>query len=114
MQNAWVGIYLRPSEVKVTGAEHLTDYRFGRRFMGHPFCKTCGVHVVINVYGPPQHVIDRLPEDRKKMVAKKLDLKPVNVRALDGVDLSLLKIERSDEGTHGYERDVLGETAEAS
>lgn len=68
----------------------------------------------MNVHGPPQEVIDRLPEERKAMVAKNLDLKPVNVRALDGVDLSLLKIVRSDEGTEGYERDVLGENGERS
>ncbi|OIW24354.1 glutathione-dependent formaldehyde-activating gfa [Coniochaeta ligniaria NRRL 30616] len=109
-RNAWIGIYPRLSEVKVTGAEHLTDYRFGRRFMGHPFCKICGVHVVMNVHGPPQHVVDRLPEDKKEMVRRKLDLKPVNIRVPDRVELSLLSIKRSDEGTDGYERDVLVET----
>lgn len=81
--------------------------------MGHPFCKICGVHVVMDVHGPPQHVVDRFPEDKKKMVRRKLDLKPVNVRVLDGVELSLLEIKRSDQGTNGYERDVLVETDEA-
>ena len=36
------------------------------------------------------------------MVAKMLDMQPVNVRALEGVDLKKLKIVRSDEGTEGY------------
>ncbi|KAB5566242.1 glutathione-dependent formaldehyde-activating gfa [Coniochaeta sp. 2T2.1] len=107
-RNAWVGIYPRVSEVKVTGAEHLTDYRFGRKFMGHPFCRVCGVHVVMNVHGPPQEVVDQLPDERREMVRRKLDVKPINVRVLDGVDLLLLEVERTDEGTEGYETDVLG------
>jgi hypothetical protein len=36
------------------------------------------------------------------MVAKMLDIQPVNVRALEGVDLKELEIVRSDEGTEGY------------
>ncbi|KAB5582894.1 hypothetical protein GE09DRAFT_1278227 [Coniochaeta sp. 2T2.1] len=108
--NAWVGIYPRLSEVKVTGTEHLTDYRFGRKFMGHPFCRVCGVHVVTNAHGPPQDVVDQLPDGRREMVRKKLDVKPVNVMVLEGVDLSLMEVERTDEGTEGYARDVLGLT----
>lgn len=33
---------------------------------------------------------------------KNMALQPVNVRVLDGVDLKLLKIERTDDGTEGY------------
>lgn len=62
----------------------------------------------MNVYGPPQSVIDRLPEEKKEVVKKNLDVKPVNIRVLEGVDVKYLKIERLDEGTDGYERDVLG------
>ena len=75
--------------------------------MGHPFCTTCGVHVYMNVYGPPKSVIDRLPEERREMIRKNLDLKPVNIRVLEGIELEHLNIERSEEGTDGYEQDVL-------
>lgn len=34
---------------------------------------------------------------------KNLDLRPLNVRALDDVDIWALKIQREDEGTEGYE-----------
>ena len=76
--------------------------------MGHPFCRTCGVHVYMNVYGPPQQVVDQLPEEKKAMVRKNLDMAPVNVRVLDGIQLDALPVARTDEGTEGYETDVLG------
>lgn len=107
-RNAWIGVYPSKAQVALTGTENVQDYRFGRRFMGHPFCKTCGVHVYMNVYGPPQSVIDRLPEEKKIMVRQNLDMTPVNVRVLDGIQLGGLSVARTDEGTEGYEKSVLG------
>ncbi|PVH87837.1 glutathione-dependent formaldehyde-activating enzyme [Cadophora sp. DSE1049] len=109
-RNAWAGVYASSSRVKLVGTENVTEYQFGRKLMGHPFCTICGVHVYMNVYGPPRSVIDRLPEERKEIIRKNLDLKPVNVRVLEGVELERLNIERSDEGTDGYERVILGLT----
>lgn len=34
-----------------------------------------------------------------------MNMQPLNVRALDGIDLSSLHINRSDVGTEGYELD---------
>lgn len=69
-------------------------------------CKTCGVTVFNNVYGPPVSVFDSLPPERKEKVLemywKNMALQPLNVRALDGVDLESLEIERTDEGAEGY------------
>jgi len=69
-------------------------------------CKTCGVLVFNNVYGPPISVFDSLPPERKERVMavywKNMALQPLNVRALDDVDLEFLKVERTDEGTEGY------------
>jgi hypothetical protein len=70
--------------------------------MGHPFCKTCGVHVYMNVYGPPQDIVDRLPEAKKVFVGKQLELQPVSLRILEGVSLGDLSIQRSDGGAQGY------------
>ncbi|EPE10835.1 glutathione-dependent formaldehyde-activating enzyme [Ophiostoma piceae UAMH 11346] len=107
-RNAWIGVYPSKAQVALSGTDNVQDYRFGRRFMGHPFCKTCGVHVYMNVYGPPQQVIDRLPEEKKEMIRKNLDMAPVNVRVLDGIQLDGLTVARTDEGTDGYEKSVLG------
>jgi hypothetical protein len=64
------------------------------------------VHVFGNIYGPPISVFDKLPPERKEKVLeiyrKNLQLQPLNVRAMEGVDLTELKINRSDEGTEGY------------
>lgn len=90
----------------------MQEYQYGRKFMGFPFCSTCGVHVYMVVYGPPQQVVDRLPEDKKEFVRKNLDLQPVNVRVLNGVDLGTLDIKRSDNGTDGYEENVLKSVSE--
>jgi hypothetical protein len=69
-------------------------------------CKTCGVTVFSNVYGPPLSVFDRLPPERKERALqvyhKNMALQPLNVRTLNGVDVGALQIERTDEGTEGY------------
>jgi hypothetical protein len=73
------------------------------------YCKTCGVHVFSNIYGPPINIFDRLPPERKenalKVYRKNIQLQPLNVRAMERVDLSSLEINRTDEGTKGYELD---------
>lgn len=62
--------------------------------------------VYSNIYGPPITVFDKLPPERKEralaVYAKNLELKPLNVRAVEGVKLESLAIQRSDEGTDGY------------
>ena len=85
------------------GRENTTDYTFGRKYTGHPFCKTCGVQAHQNAHGPPQHVVDSWPEENQQIVRKSRRLLPINVRVLDGVSLSDLKIKRNDNGTKGYE-----------
>jgi hypothetical protein len=94
--------------VRIFGSGEAQDYRYGQRFVGFPFCKVCGVHVYLSVYGPPKTFVDRLSEDKKEFVRRNLDLVPVNIRVLDDVDFRGLKIERLDEGTEGYEQNVLG------
>lgn len=59
-----------------------------------------------NVYGPPVSVFDRLPPERREVVLaayhQNLAMRPLNVRALDDVDVESLKVHREDEGTEGY------------
>ncbi len=59
----------------------------------------------MNVHGPPQAIIDRLPAERRAMIKKNLDLQPVNVRLLGGLDLRTVEVKRTDEGTEGYKLD---------
>lgn len=101
-KNAIIGIYPDKSQVTITGRESTTEYQFGQKFNGSPFCKTCGVHVFGNLYGPPKELVETWPEARQQIVKKKLAIQPVNIRALHGVEWESLKITRVDEGTEGY------------
>lgn len=102
-QNAWIGTYPRKAQVSIVGKESETDYLlFGRGFSGSPFCKLCGVHVYTNLYGPPRHLVESWPEARQAIVREKLDIRPLNLRALDGVEWDRLTVNRTDEGTEGY------------
>lgn len=90
----------------ITGQEHTRDYRYGRKYAGFPFCTTCGINVYNNLYGPPQQVLDQFPGDVRERsmqkVRKNLNLQPINVRVLDGVDRTSLLVKRHDGGTEGY------------
>ena len=59
-----------------------------------------------NIYGPPISIFDRLPPERKEVALqtyhKNMQLQPLNVRAMEGVELFSLVIARTDEGTDGY------------
>jgi hypothetical protein len=56
----------------LSGADHLTTYTFNTHVAKHTFCKTCGMH--------PFYV----PRSNPDMI-------DVNVRCLDGVDLSAIE-----------------------
>jgi hypothetical protein len=105
-QNAYIGVYPTKDQVRIHGREHTGEYLYGRKFNGAAHCKTCGVLVFNNVYGPPIRVFDSLPPERKEkalaIYRKNMAMQPLNVRALDDVDILSLKVERTDEGTEGY------------
>lgn len=107
-QNAWTGIYPSQKHVLLKGHENTKEYRFGSKFNGFPFCRTCGINVYQNLYGPPLPVIDSMPEERKALVRQMLDIKPLNVRVFEDVVLSDCNVKRVDQGTEGYETAVLG------
>jgi len=62
-----------------SGAEHLTDYQFGKKAIHHVFCATCGVRSFAKGTMP----------DGKEMRA-------INVRCLDGVELEGLQVMKVD------------------
>lgn len=85
------------------GKENTTIYAFGRKFNQAPFCKTCGVACYGVTVGPPQALVDKLPESKQKFVEMQRRIQPLYVRAMNGVEWNTIKIERNDEGTGGYE-----------
>ncbi|KAK5991546.1 hypothetical protein PT974_09830 [Cladobotryum mycophilum] len=105
---AYIGVYPTKDQVRIYGADDTFEYRSGRKFGGSTFCRTCGVHVFGNIYGPPISIFDKLPPERRELALgvyhKNMKLKPLNVRTLDNLDLASLRplIKREDEGTDGY------------
>ena len=93
--------------MRVHGEENAVEYRYQRKFGGDMHCGKCGVFVYAKVYGPPLSVFDKVPPERKEHVMavyhKNMRLFPLNVRAMEGVDVSKLEIERDACGTEGYE-----------
>ncbi|KAF9881484.1 glutathione-dependent formaldehyde-activating gfa [Colletotrichum karsti] len=102
VRNGFVGVYPHKFQVTILGKENTQEYQFGRKFNGSPFCKTCGVHCFGNLYGPPQAIIDRLPEAKKDFVRNQLEIQPLNIRVFDDIEWSELDINWSNEGTEGY------------
>ncbi|KAK4214182.1 hypothetical protein QBC37DRAFT_314799 [Rhypophila decipiens] len=106
VRDAYIGTYPSKEQVRIHGRVHTFEYRYGSKFNGIAHCQTCGVVVFTTVYGPPISLFDRLPAERKERALavywKNMALQPVNVRVLDGVDLSTLTIQTTDEGAEGY------------
>ena len=64
----------------IAGAGELTSYRFGTGVAEHLFCKRCGIHSFYTPRSDPEKV-------------------DINVRCLDGVDLSAIDL-RPFDGAH--------------
>ena len=73
-KKGFLHLIVPPAQFEIlSGADALTTYRFNTGTARHTFCATCGIH--------PFYVPRSDPD--------KID---VNVRCLDGVDLSALKV----------------------
>ncbi|KAI8962974.1 Mss4-like protein [Daldinia sp. FL1419] len=98
-RNAYVWIYPNKPQVTVVGAERMGYYSFGGGVWRKSFCRTCGVpvHNRIEDYTPEQ--ILQLPVEQQQWTRDHLDWSPVNLRVMDGVNLSELKIKRIDGST---------------
>ncbi|KAI0113683.1 Mss4-like protein [Nemania sp. FL0031] len=109
VRTGFIGVYPTKDQVKLHGQEHTVEYLYGRRYTGITFCKICGVYVFSIVHGPPLSIFDGVPTERRDHVMyiyqKNINLQPLNVRAMEGVDMGCLEVNRRDEGTEGYELD---------
>ena len=74
-------VFAPAEQVRITGAEHLTDYQFGKETIHHVFCKVCGGRPVAWGAG-------------KDGAAWTM----VNARCLDGVDVHTLEVEQRYDG----------------
>ncbi|KDN64894.1 putative glutathione-dependent formaldehyde-activating enzyme, partial [Colletotrichum sublineola] len=101
-RNGFIGVYPHQSEVTLVGKDQTRDYKFGRGFNGSPFCRTCGVHCFGNLYGPPKEIVVRLPEARQEFVRRQLEIQPLNVRVLEGVEWDRINIKWSNDGAADY------------
>jgi len=84
------------------GTENITEYRFGRKFIGHCFCTMYGVQIYMKVHGPPKKVFERLPVARQEALRRNFEALPVRLAVLNDFEWDILKIEKSDVGTEGY------------
>ncbi|KAL6892050.1 hypothetical protein GGI43DRAFT_414008 [Trichoderma evansii] len=113
VRTAYIGIYPFKDKVKIYGQDQVFEYLTGGKFTGATFCKTCGVHVFSNIYGPPISVFDKLPPEKKERALavyyKNMSIQPLNVRAMNDLCLDTLRslIKRKNEGTEGYTVDLL-------
>lgn len=102
MQRAAISIYPDKDQVILAGKENTTTYAFGQKFNQTPFCKICGVACYGVTVGPPQALVDKLPENKQNFVELQRRIQPLYVRAMNGVEWDKIRVERSDEGTDGY------------
>jgi len=72
----WLLNFVPVSHFKLlSGDETLRDYQWGKRHLHHTFCSECGIH-------PFSKGTDRAG----------VEMRAINVRCLEGVDLAALKI----------------------
>ena len=83
-KKGFIHLIVEPSEFELlSGADALVSYRFNTGVAEHKFCRVCGIHPFYTPRSDPDKV-------------------DVNVRCLDGVDLSQLELLRFD-GKHWEE-----------
>lgn len=74
-RRGWILTFVSEDDFKpISGTTEQTKYQFGKKHIEHLFCPVCGVSSFGRGTGP----------DGKRMVS-------INVRCLEGVDLSALK-----------------------
>jgi hypothetical protein len=99
VRNGTTLLYVEPSQLSIAGTEHLTSYQFGRKFVSHEFCTTCGVAIWLNKQD--------VGEEKWKQEHPNVDYTqhfkyvPVNMRVFHDVDYDALKVPRGNWSTRG-------------
>ena len=79
-KRGWILAFTSPEKFKLIQGDGLTDYQFNKKVIHHLFCPECGTASFSR---------GTSPGGSKEMIA-------VNVRCLDGVDLSTLQVTQVD------------------
>ncbi|KAH8897493.1 glutathione-dependent formaldehyde-activating enzyme [Thozetella sp. PMI_491] len=104
--------YPTRDKVRIHGKEHTAEYMKAPSWDSKAFCRTCGVSMFANIYGPPEgeSFFNKVPEERREHVLgvyrKNMSMQPLQVRALDGIDIDSLQVTKKNTGTEGYELDL--------
>ncbi|KAF7302813.1 hypothetical protein MKEN_01243300 [Mycena kentingensis (nom. inval.)] len=79
----WTYIPTASLAVKLTEETAVTEYMFGTKQAAHTFCSTCGVDVYTRFAGPESSVLSPV-------------MRALNVRTLNGVDISAWEVKKAD------------------
>ncbi|KAJ6789439.1 hypothetical protein PWT90_00240 [Aphanocladium album] len=111
---AYVGSYEPKDVVRVHGKENTFECQrkaqVGKlKMAASALCKTCGVHMFANIYGPPLSFLDKVAPERLSLVmdsyVQNMNMQPISVRVFDDVDMSTVKVDYDHCGTEGYALD---------
>ncbi|OBT64846.1 hypothetical protein VE03_06429 [Pseudogymnoascus sp. 23342-1-I1] len=92
MRNGTIFMYpLRPQVSILDPTNSLKAYMMGRKFQQHMFCSVCGVSMYIGKKSLPEEA-SKWPDTIRSIW---LDILPVNLRILDGVNWDQIVVKRS-------------------
>lgn len=80
----------------MTGTEHLTEYAHASKIFIKTFCSVCGVNIGNDARELSAEELADQPEGLRTIYPHVRQTKAVNLRVLDGVDLSVLKVGKND------------------
>ncbi|CAG9956878.1 unnamed protein product [Clonostachys rosea f. rosea IK726] len=90
-------IWPHKDQVVIQGSEHLSTYASGMlKAWEKAFCSQCGVFVVRRPLPIPDEVAVHIPAAAREWTVDAQHLLPLNLKLLDGVDISQLKITHID------------------
>ena len=95
-QGAFVWIYPTKEQLAIQGSENLSYYAFSNKVWRKAFCKTCGAYVFTDLNPLTDDEVAALPEWAQNFRAAKSNIRPFNLRALNGFDLKSVKPIQSD------------------
>ena len=87
-RNGYMWIYPTKGQVDIQGKDALVGYGFNKKLAMHQFCGTCGTSIF--------NFTDGFSEEMR-------DIRPVNVRTMNGVDIKALKINKANGRGYGGE-----------
>jgi len=96
-RQGYVWIYPTSKQLAIHGRENVFHYAFANHIWRKLFCKTCGVHIGSEVNpDATEEDIAALPEAYQKHRAAHLDVRPLNLRILAGLDVKKVETKRGD------------------